>query len=58
MKFGTWTKLTKLKPGEVQMASPHLQDGHQPSKGGSPTIPNLPEGSVLQTWNLASRINF
>ena len=36
------------KTGEVQMVSPHLRDGH-------PTSQNLPEVSVLQTWNLVPK---
>ena len=32
-------------------------DGQSPSPGWSPTIQNLPEGRVLQTWNLAHRLN-
>ena len=30
---------------------------HRPSKGWSTTIPNQPEGSVLQDWNLARKHN-
>ena len=33
------------------------QDIHPPSQGWSPTIKNHVEGSVLQTLNLASRLN-
>ena len=42
---------------KFRMVSPHLQDGYQPSKGWSPIIPNLPEGSVLQAWNFAHKRN-
>ena len=28
-------------------------NGHPPSTGWSPTSQNIPEGSVLQTWNFA-----
>ena len=31
-------------------------DGHPQSQGLSPTIQNLPEGSVSQTWNFALRL--
>ena len=41
LKFGTWPQLTKLKPGAVRMVSPHLKDGHQPTKGWSPTIQRM-----------------
>ena len=39
------------------MVSDHPKDGHQTPQGRSHTIKNLPEGSVLQTWNLAPRLN-
>ena len=32
-------------------------DGQPPSRGWSSTIQNLPEGSVLQTFNLAPRLS-
>ena len=38
------------------MVSHHPQQGHPPSQGWSPTIQNLPKGSVQQTWNLAPRL--
>ena len=37
--------------------SHHPQEGHPRSQGWSPTIRNLPKGSVQQTWNLASKLN-
>ena len=40
-----------------QMVSHHHQDGHPPFKGWLPTIKNLTEGSELQNWNLAHRLN-
>ena len=46
---------TRLKL--LWMVSHHQQDGLLPSKGWLPTIQNLTEGSVLQTWNLAHRLN-
>ena len=39
------------------MISYHHQDGTLPSKGWSFTIQNLPEGNVLQTWNLVHWLN-
>ena len=39
------------------MVSQHNQDGHPPFKGWLPTIQNLTEGNVLQTFNLAHRPN-
>ena len=39
------------------MVSHHPQDGHQSFQGWSPTIQNLPEAKVLQTLNLAQRLN-
>ena len=41
------------------MVSHYPHDGHPPppSHGWSLTIQNLPEGIVLQAWNLASRLN-
>ena len=43
----------KIKIGWSADGQPHLQDGHgqPPSKGRSPKIPNLPEGSVLETFD-------
>ena len=50
LEFGTYTLLTKLTPGEncygwlptiLRMVTHQPKDGHPP------------EGSVLQTWNLA-----
>ena len=35
----------------------HHKDGYPPSKGGHPPSENLPEGSVLQTWNLVHKHN-
>ena len=54
LKFGTWTWLTKLKPGEVWMVrvSPHLQNGHPPSQ-----IYQREVYYVLQTWNLVHKHN-
>ena len=37
--------------------SHHPQEDQPPSQGWSPTIQNLPKGSVQQTWNLAPRLN-
>ena len=37
--------------------SRYPQDGRPPSNGWSLTIQNIPEGNVLQAWNLASRLN-
>ena len=47
----------QVRPGEVPwMVSHHPQDGHPPFQGWSPTIQNLPEGSVLhyrlRLWHL------
>ena len=57
LKLGL-NSLLKLSPVEIPwMVNHHPQDGHQPSKGWSPTIQNLPEGSVLQTWNFAIRLS-
>ena len=39
------------------MVNHYPQDGHPPYHGWSLIIKNLPEGIVLQTWNLASRLN-
>ena len=39
------------------MVSHYPQDGHPPHYGWSLIIQNLPEGIVLQAWNLASRLN-
>ena len=40
-----------------QSPSPGWSPSHPSSQGWSPTIQNTPKGIVLQTWNLASRIN-
>ena len=54
LEFGTFTLLTKLIPGDnchawsptiPRMVTPQPKDGHPP------------EESVLQTWNLALRLN-
>ena len=34
-----------------------VMNGHLPSQEWSPTIQNLPDEGVLQTWNLAHRLN-
>ena len=39
------------------MFSHYSQDGHPPYHGWSLIIQTLPEGIVLQAWNLASRLN-
>ena len=39
------------------LVSCYPQDGPPPSHGWSLTIQNLPEGNVLQAWNLASILN-
>ena len=41
----------------LRMVTNHSKDGHQPFQGWSPTIQNLPLGSVLQTLNLAHNID-
>ena len=35
----------------------YAQDGHPPSQGWSPTVQNLPKGSVLQTWNFTQGLS-
>ena len=39
------------------MVNHHPQDGHRPFQGWSPTIQNVPLGSVLQTLNSAHRLD-
>ena len=40
-----------------RMVTIHFKDGHHPFQGWSPTIQNLPEGSVLKTLNLPHKLN-
>ena len=41
----------------TRMATQYQLDGHLSALGWSTPIQNLIEGSVLQTWNLAHRLN-
>ena len=51
------THKSKTRWQLLWMVSYHHQDGYPPFKGCLPTIKNLTEGNVLQTWNLAHRLN-
>ena len=54
LEFGTLTLLTKLRPGDnCQELAPTIlrMVNHQP-KDGHP-----PKGCILQTWNLALKLN-
>ena len=60
-KLGIWhlDLIHKIKTSRqlLWVVSHHHQVRHPPSTGLLPTIQNLKEGSALQTWNLAHKLN-
>ena len=60
-RLGIWhlDLIHKIKTRLPWMVNHYPHDGYRPpqSHGWSLTIQNLPEGIVLQAWNLATRLN-